>query len=144
MDQSTFTKDPQETIFDETELLDSGYDKHVRRARIIIFVLAGITLLLGLVLAFTNPTAEDWITVAIATVLTGTYTALGFWSNNRPFQAIAIALILFVSLVLLSFILNPAGIFSGIILKILVVVYLVKGTNSARETLRRKQALGKA
>jgi hypothetical protein len=144
MEQSNSAKDPQETIFDESELLDSGYDKHVRRARITIFVLAGITLLLGLLLAFTDPTTEEWLVVAMAIVIAGTYTALGIWANARPYQAITIALVLFVSLILLTLILDPAGIFSGIILKIIVVVYLVRGINSSRETLRRKQALGKA
>ncbi len=143
MDQSTSTTPPQETIFDESELLSQGYDKHVRRARTTIFVVAAIQFVSGFVLGFLGPEDEKWITIGIVTVIASIFAALGFWANRKPYHAILTALILFVSLILLDVIFDPASAFRGIIFKAFIVFYLIKGLNNARETLRLKQALGK-
>lgn len=143
MEQSNPAKDSQETIFDESELLSHGYDKHVRRARTTIFVVAGIQFVFGFVLGFSGPEDSKWITIGIVSIFAAIFAALGFWANSKPYHAILTALILFVSLILLDVVFDPASAFRGIIFKVFIVFYLIKGLNNARETLRLKQALGK-
>jgi hypothetical protein len=144
MEQSSPSNDPQETIFDESELLGQNYDKHVRRARNTIFVVAAVQFVFGFIMGFVGPEESKWITIGIMTVIATIFAALGFWANRKPYHAILIALIFFVALILLDVVFDPASIFQGIIFKIFIVVYLIMGLNNARETLRLKQALGKA
>ncbi|MBC7826132.1 MAG: hypothetical protein H7122_00185 [Chitinophagaceae bacterium] len=137
------TPPEQDTIFDEAELLGDGYDKHVRRARNTIFVVASVQFVFGLVLGFSGPEESKWISIGIMSIVAGIFAGLGFWASKKPYQAILIALILFCGLILLDVIFDPASIFKGIILKIFIIVYLIMGVNNARQTLRIKQALGK-
>lgn len=144
MEQSNPSTNPeQETIFDESELLGSDYDKHVRRARNTIFVVAAVQLLFGLIMGFSGPDESRWVTIGIMVIISGIFAALGFWANEKPYHAILIALILFSGLILLDAVFDPASIVRGIIFKIFIIVYLIMGLNNARETLRLKQALGK-
>lgn len=144
MEQQTPSNPPQQdTIFDEAELLGDGYDKHVRRARNTIFVVAAVQFIFGLVLGFSGPEESKWISIGIMTIVAGIFAALGFWANKKPYHAILIALIFFCGLILLDAIYDPASIVRGIILKVFIVVYLIMGLNNARETLRLKRALGK-
>lgn len=144
MEQSNPSTNPeQETIFDESELLGSDYDTHVRRARNTIFVVAAVQLLFGLIMGFSGPDESRWVTIGIMVIISGIFAALGFWANKKPYHAILIALILFSGLILLDAIFDPASIVRGIIFKIFIIVYLIMGLNNARETLRLKQALGK-
>ncbi len=126
MEQSNSAKDPQETIFDESELLNHGYDKHVRRARTTIFVVAAIQFVFGFVLGFSGPEDTKWITIGVVTVIAGIFAAIGFWANSKPYYAILTALILFVSLILLDVIFDPASAFRVIIFNVFIVFYLIK------------------
>jgi hypothetical protein len=144
VEQSTPSTNPQqETIFDESELLGEGYNKHVRRARNTIFVVAAVQLLFGLIMGFSGPADSKWITIGIMVIISGIFAALGFWANKKPYNAILIALILFCGLIILDVVFDPASIIRGIIFKIFIIVYLIAGLNNARETLRLRQALGK-
>lgn len=143
MEKSTPAKDQQETIFDETELLSRGYDKQVRHARNAIFVVAAIQLVFGLFFALSEPEETKWITIGVSIVLASSFAGLGFWANSKPYPAILTALILFALIIVVGIIFDPASAFRGIIFKVFIVVYLVKGLNNARETLHLKQALGK-
>jgi hypothetical protein len=144
MQQSTPSNNTQEeTIFSESELLGNGYDKHVRRARNTIFVVAAVQLVLGLIIGFSGPEESKWITIGIMVVVSGIFAALGFWANRKPYHAILVALIFFSGLIILDAVFDPASIIRGIIFKIFIIVYLIMGLNKARETLRLRQALGK-
>lgn len=143
MEQTTPSANPQETIFDESELLGHDYDKHVRRARKTIYVVAAVQFVFGIIMGFAGPDESRWITIGIMTVIAGIFAALGFWANRKPYHAILSALIFFGALILLDVIFDPASILRGIIFKIFIIVYLIMGLNNARETLRLKQALGK-
>ena len=142
MEQSTPSQDQQENILDEAELLGHGYDKHVRRARNTIFVVAAVQFIFGFIIGFAGPEESKWITVGIMTIIAAIFAGLGFWANKKPYHAILVALILFSFLILLDAISDPALMLRGIIFKIFIIVYLVIGLKNARETLRLKQALG--
>ena len=137
------TQDPEETIFPESEFSMEGYDKHIRNARIMLFVLAGLFLLslVGLLPFDDNPVK---IVLAVIIVLfAAAYVALAFWTKKKPYTAILTALILFISLEVLSFLLQPASLFQGWILKLIVILLLILGLRNARESQQMMDAFGK-
>jgi hypothetical protein len=137
------TQPPEETIFPESEFSMEGYDKHIRNARIMLFVLAGLFLLslAGLLPFDDNPVK---IVMAVVIVLfAAAYVALAFWTKKKPYTAILTALILFISLEVLSFLLQPASIFQGWIVKLIVILLLILGLRNAKESQRMMEAFGK-
>src|SRR5215831_2707354 len=99
MDQQTpeQTTPQEESIFNDSELIGQGYDKHIRNARIALFVAAGQEILTGLM----SPTSLDsialtyvWTEVA---VIAGIFIALALWTKRKPFIAILIGLILYIA-----------------------------------------------
>jgi hypothetical protein len=123
----------QENLFSEEELSMEGYDKHIRNARIMLFVVAGLFLLslIGLMPFDDNPAK---IVMGIILVLfAGVYITLAFWTKKKPFAALLTALIFFISLEVVSAILQPATIWQGWLLKIAVVVMLILGLRNAKD-----------
>jgi hypothetical protein len=137
------TPNTEETIFPESDFSMEGYDKHIRNARIILFILAGI-FLLGLfsVIPFdANPL--KLVMAGIMVLFAAAYIALAFWTKKKPYTAILTALILYISLQVLSFLLQPASIFQGWILKIIIILLLLLGLRNAKESQRLMEAYGK-
>ena len=137
------TQNPEETIFPESEFSMEGYDKHIRNARIMLFVLAGLFLLsLAAHLPFDDNPVK-MVMAAVIVLFAAAYVALAFWTKKKPYTAILTALILFISLEVLSFLLQPASIFQGWILKIIVILLLILGLRNAKESQRMMEAFGK-
>jgi hypothetical protein len=137
------TQNPEETIFPESEFSMEGYDKHIRNARIMLFVLAGLFLLsLAALLPFDDNPVK-MVMAAVIVLFAAAYVALAFWTKKKPYTAILTALILFISLEVLSFLLQPASIFQGWILKIIVILLLILGLRNAKESQRMMEAFGK-
>lgn len=112
--------------------LNGGYDKHVKRARRTLFMLAGIQLLGGVFMGMQVNAAlrtAVWIEVLI---VSGIIFALAFWSKKKPYAALQTAVIFYLSYQGLSMLLNPVSIFQGIILKVIIVVYLFLGLSNAK------------
>jgi hypothetical protein len=137
------TQNPEETIFPESEFSMEGYDKHIRNARIMLFVLAGLFLfsLAGLLPFDDNPVKI--VLAGIIVLFAAAYVALAFWTKKKPYTAILTALILFISLEVLSFLLQPASLFQGWILKIIVILLLILGLRNARESQQMMDTFGK-
>lgn len=123
--------------------LDS-LDKTISNARNALWIIAGVTAVFGLGIYFFNPDAEAAMAVLITNlIVAGIFVALGFWANQKPFTALLSALILYVTLYLYGVIVAGANPLSGIIVRVIIVVYLVKGINSAREAEQLKKELNR-
>lgn len=123
----------QEGIFDD--LYDNsmeGYDKPIRRARILLFIIAALQLV-GIVTIGDIEPPDNWIYVGVFVGLAVTFAALAFWTKRKPYTAILTALVIYGSLNLLAAIIDPASIFRGIILKIVAFVLLINALKNARE-----------
>jgi len=124
-----------ESIFTPEEFSIEGYDKHIRQARNAIFAAAGILLLNVIILAFTVPAEYEylWIDVLIWGLFIAGFIILGFWTKKKPYYAIIGALILYGILILLNAFIDITSIYKGIIFKIAVIVFLIKGIKDAKE-----------
>jgi hypothetical membrane protein len=133
----------EETIFPESEFSMEGYDKHIRNARVMLFVLAGLFLLSLVSLTPFDDNPLKLVMAGIIILFAAAYVALAFWTKKKPYSAILTALILFISLEVLSFLLQPASIFQGWILKIIVILLLLLGLRNAKESQQMMEAYGK-
>jgi len=118
------------------------YDRHIRRARATLFVVAGINLL-GAVLILIGSEPTRIVTAIIIIVIAATFVALGFWTKKKPYSAILTALILYIVILALDAIGDPSTLFRGWLIKAGVIVALISTISNARETQRMMTILGK-
>jgi hypothetical protein len=138
------TEQPDEpTIFPEEEFSMEGYDKHIRNARIILYVLAGLTFLsIYSLVPFDENPIKIFIAIFIA-VFGGIFIALALWSKKKPYNAILTALILFVSMEVLAAVAQPSSLWQGWLLKVAVIVLLALGLRNAKESQDMMETFGK-
>lgn len=125
-----------------------GYELRVKKARNALFWAAGL-ILLGEVLVYARSGAElDMYGVAIITVIVGTFIGLALWTKKKPYTAIVSGIIAFILYILLVVVVNgyaegAAGVFkalfSGIIVKVLIFVALIRPLQDARELQKLKE-----
>jgi hypothetical protein len=110
----------------------SLFQKKIRSARNTLYVLASLFVLSGIFFYSTSEEYANPLALLITfLVIAGIYVGLAVWTKKQPLPAIVSGLLLFVILQLVSVIEDPSYLFKGIIIKIVVVVYLVKGIRAA-------------
>lgn len=134
-----------ETIFTPEEFSIEGYDKHIRQARNAIFLAAAILLINLIVLAVSVPSEYEllWLDVLIWGAFIAGFIILGFWTKKKPYYAIIGALILYGLFILLNAAIDISSIFKGLLFKIAIIVFLVKGIKDAKEAQEMKAHLDK-
>ena len=134
-----------ETIFSADEFSMEGYDKHIRQARNTLFIAAGILFFNALLLFSKYPFSLEymWLDYLLWTVYIGGFIALGFWTKKKPYYAIICGLILFGLFIVINAIIDISTIFGGIIFKIAVIVFLIKGLNDAKSAQEMKEQFDK-
>ena len=98
--------------------LSDAQDK-IKSSKYIMFGLAGIFLVVGLLVGFG---ADDFETMVINIFCCIVYLILAAWCSKNPFGATLTALIIYATLVTVNAFVEPTSLFSGIFLKIIVVV----------------------
>jgi len=116
-------------------------NRKIRSAGNTIFILAGVFALMGIIYFLMLGEAQGGNAILVVNlILAGIYVGLGFWSKQNAIAAIVSALVLFGVVQILNIIEDPTSIFKGIIMKVVVIVYLIKGLNSALDAQKiRKQ-----
>ena len=114
--------------------------RKTRNAQTTLFVLSGLFFVIGVIYYFIQG-QNDMAFAALITnlILSAVFLALGGWSKNKPVAAIISGLVLFVLVQLISIVDDPVNIGKGIIVKIVVIVYLIKGLKSAMEAEKIKK-----
>jgi hypothetical protein len=110
-----------------------GYDKHIRNARIMLFVVAGLQLIPLLMLPEGLPDDALYLAVGLQLFFVAVFIGLAIWTKYKPFAALLTAIIFFVAIWVVGAILNPATIFNGILIKVIVMILLILGVRNARE-----------
>jgi hypothetical protein len=119
----------------------SEMQRKIKNASTSIFVIGGFTALLAIVLYFTTHDDQTGLVLSLVNlIVAGIYLSLGFWCRSEPVAAIISALSLYVLLWVIAIIENPLSIASGIIIRIAIIIYLVKGLTSAFEAQKIKKA----
>jgi hypothetical protein len=136
--------DKQDTIFNEEEFLNTGYDKPVRQARNALFFIAGVQFIFGLVSMYLmEDVILKWTNFGIMIFISALFIVLALWTKKKPYTAIMTGLVIYCLLLLIDVFYQPSSIIKGVIMKVIVIIYLVKGLNNAKETQQIQKAFGK-
>jgi hypothetical protein len=131
----------EESLFTEADFSMKGYDKPIRNARTMLFVVAGIELL-GILGVLKAPEPARTVAIVVTLVVVGVFVALALWTKKKPYTALLVALIFYISLLVLAGILNPVTIVQGVILKIITIVLLILGLRNGKEAQDLKETFG--
>ncbi len=113
-------------------------DSQVKSARTTLFVVAGLTVLGGLLSGATDKGGDGGIILIASLIIAVIFCGLAFWSNKNPFGALLTGLIMYVSLLILGTIDNPLELMRGIIVKVIIISYMVKGVIGASKVRGRE------
>lgn len=126
-------KDFRAQVFLKKQDLTNAQSK-VKNAAATLYVIAGFTSLYGLIVGL--GIREDAGLMIGNVVIAILYILLGLWSQEKPFMAILSGLILYATFILLNAFLDPATLYNGMVIKLVVIVFLIKGVVSARQANR--------
>jgi hypothetical protein len=118
------------------DYLNSGYDKHIKRARIILFVIAGFQIVTAFIASMQSDPellAAIWIE---SIIITATFIVIAFWAKKKPYKALLTSIIVYLSYQALLVIINPVYIFMAFIPKIIIVVLLFLGLSNAKSNMK--------
>ncbi|MBV6641124.1 MAG: hypothetical protein KI791_10410 [Cyclobacteriaceae bacterium] len=113
-------------------------EKKMKSVKILLYVIAGLNFAMGLYYLSEDLTFYDGIGSLIAA---GIFIACVVWVNKQPLTGILAAFIFWILLQLSVVLVDPALIFSGIILKVVFIAIFIKGINSARDYQKFSQQL---
>ena len=74
---------------------------------------------------------EPWSVLSVNLVLAAIMIGLALWARRSPLPAVLIATATYLVLIVANGIANPASIFSGWIIKLIVIAFLIKGIKAA-------------
>ena len=119
-----------------------GYETGIKKARTALFVTAALVFVSELVAAGASGIGITPLLIGIALFEAGIFVALALWTKTKPYSAIIVGLILFILMWVAAIFLNGGkGIYSGIIVKIVVIVYLAKALKDAKAWEETKKNL---
>jgi|SRR5688572_16838244 len=110
-------------------LLSDAQDK-MKSAKTTIYILAAVFFGVGLFVGLYN---EDVPTAVAYLVMSVLYLIFAAWATNNPFGAILTAFLVYVTMHVANAFVDPATLFHGLIIKIVIIIAFVKGIRSARD-----------
>ena len=140
---SPSTPNQEISVFEEFDIGIQEHQKQVRQARNTIFVVAAIQFFFGIVSGYQFGGNTGWIVFGVTASIAIIFLGLGLWTRKKPFLAILIALILYAGLLITDLVLQPSTILKGLLVKVFIIAYLVRGLIKAREAERWTSALRK-
>ena len=141
--QKQITDTPQEeSIFNDVHIDTRGYDKHIRNARIMLYIIPG----LQLIPIFFFDEADEFIyqlSVAIQVFLALAFAGIAYWTKYQPYAALVTAMVFYLAIIIAVMILDPTSIVKGILIKIIIIALLARGIRNAREAQELKKTFNR-
>ncbi len=126
------------SIKKKKELLDNQKNA-VKKARNLLFILAGLNLLVGLILGVI---VNFDIAMIIGSLIgAGIYFGLGMWSKYKPFAAILSGFFVYIVFNVLSAIADPNTIIQGIIWKVIIISGFIYGYKGVKDSEKLEKEL---
>jgi len=120
-------------------------NKAINKARNILFILAGLNLLLGI---FVGLIASVNVPILIGCIIgAGIYLGLGLWSKTQPFPAILSGFFVYIVFNFMSAIADPQTIYQGILWKVIIIssfIYGYKGVKDSKKLEAELDSIKKA
>jgi signal transduction histidine kinase len=104
--------------------------KKMKNVKILLYVIAGINVVVGLFLLMDSVTFVDGISSFVAAAV---FIGCAIWVNNQPLTGVIAAFVFWLLLQLSVIFIDPAMLFQGIILKVIFIGIFIKGILSAND-----------
>lgn len=142
---ATHDDDPKTILrINELKLEFNDSIKKVKQGRFVIFALVLLTLVSAILGWFSNPYDATKGEILIeGFIFLGLYAAFGFFLPKNPTLYLALGLSVYILYQVLVAFVDPSTIFSGLLIKIIVLVGLIRGLLGAREVLEYGGQLNK-
>jgi hypothetical protein len=124
--------------FSEKQKLLDKKKKAVAKARNILYILAGLNLAFGVILALIEFNLGVLIINCFAA---GVYFSLGLWSRKQPFPAILSGFFVYIVFNVISGIADPSTIYQGVFLKVLIISGFVYGYKGVKESQKLEEEI---
>jgi hypothetical protein len=135
LDQKTFVARKNNVSIDLV-----AFDKRLKNAANSLYYLAGAFVVFGFIYFFLKMNDPDVLAYVLPNfILAIVFLVLGAYSMKKPLACIVSGLSLYVIVLILNAAANPASIFGGIIWKVIIIGYLIKGIKSAIEIEKIKK-----
>jgi hypothetical protein len=137
----------QETVISDyytgyQELNLQSAETMIRKSRNTIFVVAALVVVGNLILMAATDSFNAY-SLAITIVIAGIFIGLGLYTKKQPFTAIMIALVLYLLLWASDVVVGGVQyLYKGILVKGIILYFLIKGLQHAREAERIRRELG--
>lgn len=110
-----------------------GHETGIKKARNALFVTAAVIFIGELVSAGVSGIGITPLLIGIALVEAGIFVGLGFWTKTKPYTAIIVGLIIFILMWVLAIaVTGGRAAYSGIIVRIIIISYLVSALKHAK------------
>lgn len=106
--------------------------RSVKKATTILYVLAVINLVFGIILGLL--VEINILVLIVSVVVAGIYLALGLWSVKQPFPAILSGFFVYISFNVINAVADPTTIYQGIIWKILIISSFIYGYKAVKDS----------
>ncbi len=134
---SDYAEDSSEKALEDAKVEEKKSEKKgkVNKARMALFTIGGLYVLVGFLEAFVMQGHElifgiiDWVVAAI-------FIGLGIWSYKAAVPSLIAGLVIYVAIILLLAAVDATTLFRGVIWKIAIIYYLIHGIKTAREEAR--------
>lgn len=118
--------------------------RKVKNAGTTLYVIAGLNLLFGFIIYAIDPDGELATAILLTNLVVGAiFFGLAIWSKQKPVPALISGLSLYILMQLILIAADPVNIVRGIIVKVIILVYLIRGLQSAldAEKIRKEHNL---
>ncbi|WP_153798390.1 hypothetical protein [Foetidibacter luteolus] len=139
MEQQETQKTGQQKNLLEDVFDTAAYERKIRSAENTIYIVAVVQLLAGVVVIYLSAAERRLLMGFVFGGVAVFFFAMALLCKRYPFTAILITLIFYVLLVTVDVIENPSALISGGIIKLIIIVYLVKGLLAARQAAKMKK-----
>jgi hypothetical protein len=139
--KDNITENENDSVLNDIAVVTPKQKRGIQNAKNALYVVVALLVVRGIISTFIIPSSEIidiWIEIVI---VAGIFLVLAMLTETKPYQALLIGLILYLLYEVVNVIINPTTIFKGIIFKVAIVVYLIKGLNSAQEVKRLKEIM---
>ena len=127
-------------IVKEIDLVD--LNKKVKTATNSLYWIAAVLTLSTIITYFMIKDEIDVFAVLITNaILIAAFLAFGVWSKTKPAAALISGLSLYAIIHILNAVAEPTSLFQGILVKVLIIVYLIKGIIAVLEVDKIKKEL---
>lgn len=115
----------------EKKQLLEEHQKAIKNARMILFALAGLHVLYGVISSLNGE--FDLPTLIGSLIGAGIYFALAIWSKSKPFAAILSGFFVYIVFVVLAAIADPHTIYQGLLWKGIIVSGFIYGFKAVKD-----------